>query len=75
MFNLLLLALSLQVMADNALTFLILWEAMSLTAYWLVLTEHDQTRYGARGRVVSRHDARLDSRRWSPCSCCSRAPT
>ena len=42
MFNLLLLALSLQVMADNALTFLVLWEAMSLTAYCLVLTEHDQ---------------------------------
>jgi hydrogenase-4 component B len=42
MFNLLLLALCLQVMADNALTFLILWEAMSLTAYWLVLTEHDR---------------------------------
>src|SRR6266496_3816237 len=42
MFNLLLLALSLQVMADNALTFLILWEAMSLTAYLLVLTEHDR---------------------------------
>ena len=42
MFNLLLLALSLQVMADNALTFLILWEAMSLTAYCLVLIEHDQ---------------------------------
>jgi hydrogenase-4 component B len=42
MFNLLLLTLCLQVMADNALTFLILWEAMSLTAYWLVLTEHDR---------------------------------
>jgi len=42
MFNLLLLVLSLQVMADNALTFLVLWEAMSLTAYWLVLTEHDR---------------------------------
>jgi hydrogenase-4 component B len=42
MFNLLLLVLSLQVMADNALTFLVLWEAMSLTAYCLVLTEHDQ---------------------------------
>lgn len=42
MFNLLLLALSLQVMADNALTFLVLWEVMSLTAYWLVLTEHDR---------------------------------
>lgn len=43
MFNLLLLALSLQVMADNALTFLVLWEAMSLTAYWLVMTEHDRS--------------------------------
>src|SRR5216684_1634057 len=43
MFNLLMLALSLQVMADNALTFLILWEAMSVTAYCLVLTEHDQS--------------------------------
>ncbi len=42
MFNLLLLALSLQVMADNALTFLVVWEAMSLTAYLLVLTEHDR---------------------------------
>jgi hydrogenase-4 component B len=41
-FNVLLLALSLQVMADNALTFLILWEAMSLAAYLLVLTEHDR---------------------------------
>src|SRR5258708_873808 len=43
MFNMLLLALSLQVMADNALTFLILWEAVSLAAYCLVLTEHDQS--------------------------------
>src|SRR6266542_1286646 len=42
MFNLLLLTLSLQVMAENALTFLVLWEAMSLTAYLLVLTEHDR---------------------------------
>lgn len=42
MFNVLLLALCVQVMADNALTFLILWEVMSLAAYWLVLTEHDQ---------------------------------
>jgi hydrogenase-4 component B len=42
MLNLLLLSLSVQVIADNALTFLIAWEAMSLSAYWLVLTEHDQ---------------------------------
>jgi len=41
MLNTLLLSLSLQVVADNALTFLISWELMSLAAYWLVLTEHD----------------------------------
>ena len=42
MLNVLLLSLALQVLADNALTFLIMWEAMSLSAYWLVLTESDQ---------------------------------
>jgi hydrogenase-4 component B len=41
--NLLLLSLSMQVVADNALTFLISWELMSLAAYWLVLTEHDKS--------------------------------
>ncbi len=40
--NLLLLTLSLQVMADNALTFLLVWELMSLAAWLLVLTEPDQ---------------------------------
>jgi hydrogenase-4 component B len=38
----LLLSLSVQVMADNALTFLMAWEAMSLSAYTMVLTEHDR---------------------------------
>ena len=42
MINVLLLSLSLQVLADNALTFLLTWETMSLSAYWLVLTESDQ---------------------------------
>lgn len=42
MFNVLLLSLSLQVMADNALTFLVVWEIMSLSAYWLVSVEHDK---------------------------------
>ena len=42
MLNILLLSLSLQVLANNALTFLIMWESMSLSAYWLVLTEGDQ---------------------------------
>ena len=40
--NVLLLSLNVQVMADNALTFLMAWEAMSLSAYLLVLTEHDR---------------------------------
>jgi hydrogenase-4 component B len=40
--NLLVLTLSLQVMADNPLTFLVTWEAMSLAAYFLVLAEPDQ---------------------------------
>jgi hydrogenase-4 component B len=42
MFNVLLLSLAIQVVADNALTFLMTWEVMSLSAYFLVLTEHDQ---------------------------------
>jgi hydrogenase-4 component B len=41
MLNTMLLSLSVQVVADNALTFLISWELMSLSAYWLTLTEHD----------------------------------
>ncbi len=43
MFNMLLFALCIQVMADNALTFLLAWEAMSLSAYFMVLTEHNQS--------------------------------
>ncbi len=42
MLNVLLLSLSVQVMADNGLTFLMAWEAMSLSAYAMVLTEHDR---------------------------------
>jgi hydrogenase-4 component B len=42
MLNVLLLSMSLQIMADNAMTFLLIWEAMSFSAYWLVLTENDQ---------------------------------
>src|SRR5438445_1794410 len=41
-FNVLLLSLTVQVLADNALTFLMTWEVMSLSAYFLVLVEHDQ---------------------------------
>jgi hydrogenase-4 component B len=42
MVNLFLLALSLVPFADNVVTFLLLWEAMSLTSYFLVLTESDR---------------------------------
>jgi hydrogenase-4 component B len=41
MLNLFLLTMTLVVLADNVLTFLLLWEAMSLTSYFLVMTEHD----------------------------------
>src|SRR5881296_1900372 len=43
MFNVLLLSLAIQVLADNALTFLVTWEAMSLSAYFLVLAGGDMT--------------------------------
>ncbi len=39
--NLFLASMSLVVMARNALTFLALWEAMSLASYFLVMTERD----------------------------------
>ena len=57
MLNVLLLSLSVQVMADNALTFLIAWEVMSLSAYLLVLTEHDRpgTATAARWYIAMTH--------------------
>ncbi len=39
MFNLFLLSMGLVTMAGNVLTFLLMWEAMSLTSYFLVITE------------------------------------
>lgn len=39
MFNLFLLTMSLVTLADNVLTFLLMWEGMSLTSYFLVMTE------------------------------------
>jgi hydrogenase-4 component B len=41
MFNLFLLSMSLVTMAGNVLTFLIAWEAMSLTSYFLVISENE----------------------------------
>jgi hydrogenase-4 component B len=42
MLNLFLLALSLVPFADNVVTFLLLWEGMSVASYFLVLTESDR---------------------------------
>jgi hydrogenase-4 component B len=42
MLNLFLLAMSLVPCADNVLTFLLMWEGMSLASYFLVMTEVDQ---------------------------------
>ncbi|PYM21214.1 MAG: hydrogenase 4 subunit B [Candidatus Rokuibacteriota bacterium] len=49
MLNLFLLTMSLVVLADNALTFLLTWEAMSLTSYFLVMTEHERADTVAAG--------------------------
>ena len=42
MLNLFLLATSLVPFADNVVTFLLTWEAMSLASYFLVLTDRDE---------------------------------
>jgi len=44
MFNLFLLTMSLVTLADNVLTFLLMWEGMSLTSYFLVMTEAGEER-------------------------------
>lgn len=41
MLNLFLLSMSLVILADNVFTFLIMWEGMSLTSYFLVITESE----------------------------------
>ena len=42
MLNLFLLTMSLVVLADNVLTFLLMWEGMSLTSYFLIMTKADE---------------------------------
>jgi len=42
MFNLFLLTMSLVPLANNVLTFLLMWEGMSLTSYFLVITESNE---------------------------------
>ena len=48
--NVFLLAMSLLVLADNVLTFLLMWEGMSLSSYFLVITEHDNAENVSAGR-------------------------
>ena len=43
MLNIFLLSMSLVVMASNVLTFLVLWEAMSIASYFLVISESQST--------------------------------
>ena len=42
MLNLFLLTMSLVTLADNAITFLLMWEGMSLSSYFLVITEANE---------------------------------
>ena len=42
MFNLFLFSMALVTMAGNVLTFLLMWEGMSLTSYFLVITENGE---------------------------------
>ncbi len=56
MLNLFLLATSLVPLADNVVTFLLTWEAMSLASYFLVLTERDEPETVERRELVPRHD-------------------
>jgi hydrogenase-4 component B len=57
MLNLFLLALGLVPLADNVVTFLLLWEAMSVASYFLVLTESDrrETRQAALWYLAMAH--------------------
>jgi hydrogenase-4 component B len=50
-FNLFLAAMMLVALARNVLTFLILWEAMSLASYFLVMTEHERDDVQSAGWV------------------------
>ena len=66
MLNLFLLTMSLVPLADNVLTFLAVWEGMSLTSYFLVMTESDEPETLRAGIWYLAHDParpRLPARR------------
>ena len=53
LYNAFLLSMTLVVMADDAVVFLILWEIMSIVSYLLVVTEHDKTFERMDSRVAA----------------------
>jgi hydrogenase-4 component B len=57
LYNAFLCSMTLVVLADDALFFLILWELMSLTSYLLVVTEHEKAdvRYAGLFYVIMTH--------------------
>lgn len=57
LFNAFLLVMTLVVLADNGLFFLLVWELMSLVSYFLVVTEHDrpETRYAGFFYLIMTH--------------------
>jgi hydrogenase-4 component B len=57
LYNAFLLSMTLVVMADNGLLFLIVWETMSLVSYFLVVTEHEKAdvRYAGLFSLIMAH--------------------
>jgi hydrogenase-4 component B len=57
LFNAFLLVMTLVVLADNGLFFLLVWELMSLVSYFLVVTEHEKTevRYAGFFYLIMTH--------------------
>jgi hydrogenase-4 component B len=57
LYNAFLLSMTLVVMADNGLLFLIVWESMSLVSYFLVVTEHEKAdvRYAGLFYLIMAH--------------------
>jgi hydrogenase-4 component B len=57
LFNAFLCSMTLVVLADNGFLFLLLWELMSLTSYFLVVTEHDkpEVRYAGWLYLIMTH--------------------
>ncbi len=57
LYNAFLLSMTLVVMADHGLLFLIVWESMSLVSYFLVVTEHEKAdvRYAGLFYLVMAH--------------------